>query len=142
MSLLNILILIVSCPGAANALPRGSCGRWALLVSSVIAIYWLQPSLPIRQMDFWFPTATLGLVMASWGLTAEKGPFKEKRNWLAAALALGTALLLGLMRFISLKGILTASRPPQFLSVAAALLIVARADPFFWPNSSSPPARR
>jgi len=124
MSLLNILILIAATLVLRLLFP-GKLRRWALLVSSVIAIYWLQPGLPIRQMDFWFPTATLGLVMASWGLTAEKGQFKEKRNWLAAALALGTVLLLGLMRFISLKGILTASRPPQFLSVGVALLIVA-----------------
>ncbi len=71
-------------------------------------------------MDFWFPTATLGLVMVVWGLTAEKEQFKINQNWLAAVLTLGTVLLLGLLRFISLKGILTASRPPQFLSVAVA----------------------
>lgn len=124
MSLLTILILIAAALALRLLFP-GKLRRWALLVSSVIAIYWLQPSLPIRQMDFWFPTATLGLVMAAWGLTAEKGQFKQKQNWLAATLALGTVLLLGLLRFVSLKGILTASRPPQFTSVLIALLIVA-----------------
>ncbi len=113
------------CGPRAQALFPGKLRRWALLVSSIIAIYWLQPSLPIRQMDFWFPTATLGLVMVVWGLTAEKEQFKIKQNWLAAVLTLGTVLLLGLLRFVSLKGILTASRPPQFLSVAVALVIIA-----------------
>jgi D-alanyl-lipoteichoic acid acyltransferase DltB (MBOAT superfamily) len=124
MSLLNILILIAAALAVRLLFP-GKLRRWALLVSSIIAIYWLQPSLPVRQMDFWFPTATLGLVMASWGLTAEKGQLKAKRNWLAAALTLGTVVLLALLRFVSLKGILTASRPPQLLSVAVALLILS-----------------
>ncbi|MBG0787128.1 MAG: hypothetical protein H0S79_18695, partial [Anaerolineaceae bacterium] len=124
MSLLNILILIAAALALRLLFP-GKLRRWALLVSSIIAIYWLQPSLPIRQMDFWFPTATLGLVMAAWALTAEKEQFKIKHNWLAAVLTLGTVLLLGLLRFVSLKGILTASRPPQFLSVAVALAIIA-----------------
>lgn len=124
MSLVNILILIAAALAVRLLFP-GKLRRWALLVGSVVAIYWLQPSLPIRQMDFWFPTATLGLVLASWALTAEKEQLKAKQNWLAAALALGTVLLLALMRFVSLKGILTASRPPQFLSVLIALLTVA-----------------
>jgi D-alanyl-lipoteichoic acid acyltransferase DltB (MBOAT superfamily) len=124
MSLLNILILIAAALALRLLFP-GRLRRWALLVSSVVAIYWLQPSLPVRQMDFWFPTATLGLVLASWALTAEKEQFKTKQNRLAAALALGTVLLLGLLRFVSLKGILTASRPPQFPSVLIALLVIA-----------------
>ena len=61
MSLLNILILVAAALALRLLFP-GKLRRWALLVSSVVAIFWLQPSLPLRQMDFWFPTATLGLV--------------------------------------------------------------------------------
>ena len=32
---------------------------WVLLAASVIAIYWLQPSSPVRPIDFVLPTATL-----------------------------------------------------------------------------------
>ncbi len=124
MSLLNILILIAAALALRLLFP-GKLRRWALLVSSVLAIFWLQPSLPIRQMDFWFPTATLGLVLASWALTAEKEQLKARQNQLAAALALGTVLLLALLRFVSLQGVLTASRPPQFSSVLIALLVIA-----------------
>ena len=82
MSLLNILILIAAALALRLLFP-GKLRRWALLVSSVVAIYWLQPSLPIRQMDFWFPTATLGLVMIVWGLTAEKRTIQaqNKTGW-------------------------------------------------------------
>lgn len=120
MSLLNILILIISALLIRMAFP-GRLRRWALLVVSVLAIFWLQPALPIRQMDFWFPLATLGLVFLSWGLTAGKEQFTDRQNWLAVGLTVGTVLLIALTRFISLEGLLTASRPPQFLPVILAL---------------------
>ncbi len=122
MSLLNILILILAALLLRVAFP-GRLRRWAMLVASVVAIFWLQPALPIRQMDFWFPTATLGLIFISWGLTAEKEQLKDKLNWVAAGLTVGTVLLIAATRFISLEGILTPSRPPQFLSVVIGLLI-------------------
>ena len=36
---------------------------WAMLLASVVAIYWLQSSTPIRYLDFWLPTASLGLTL-------------------------------------------------------------------------------
>jgi D-alanyl-lipoteichoic acid acyltransferase DltB (MBOAT superfamily) len=95
-----------------------------LLIASVLAIFWLQTTLPIRQMDFWFPLATLGMVFLSWGLTAGREQLSNRGNWLAAGLALGTVVLIALTRFISLKGLITASRPPQFLPVVIALVII------------------
>jgi alginate O-acetyltransferase complex protein AlgI len=123
MSLLNILILIAAALVIRLVFP-GKLRRWAMLVASVLAIYWLQSALPIRGMDFWFPTATLGLTLLSWGLTAEKDQLEDRRNWLAAGLALGTVLLIALTRFVSLEGVLTPTRPPQFYLVVIALLLL------------------
>jgi alginate O-acetyltransferase complex protein AlgI len=123
MSLLNILILIAAAWVIRLAFP-GKHRRWVLLVASVLAIYWLQSILPIRGMDFWFPTATLGLTLLSWGLAAEKDQLTDLNNWLAAGLAVGTMLLIALTRFISLKGVLTPTRPPQFHLVVIALLFI------------------
>ncbi len=37
-------------------------GRTAFLFgASVLVVYWLQPSLPIRGLDYWLPTLTLGI---------------------------------------------------------------------------------
>ena len=116
MSLLNILILIIVALLIRLVFP-GKLRRWALLIASVLAIFWLQPALSIRQMDFWFPMVTLGLVFLGWGLTAEREQLANRSNWLAAGLALGTVTLIALTRFISLKGLITSSRPPQFLPV-------------------------
>jgi len=82
MSLTNILILILTALLIRIAFP-GKLRKWALLVISIVAIYWLQPTLPIRNMDFWFPTATLGLAFLGWGLTAEKEQLNDRGNWLA-----------------------------------------------------------
>ncbi len=123
MSLLKILVFLIVALLTRLVFP-GKLRRWALLIISVLAIFWLQPALSIRQMDFWFPMATLGLVFVGWGLTAEREQLSDRRNWLAAGLVFGTVILIALTRFISLKGLITASRPPQFLPVAIALVSI------------------
>jgi len=124
MSLQNILFLIGSALLIRIVFP-GKQRRWALLVMSILAIYWLQPALPIRNMDFWLPTATVGLIFLSGGLTSSKECLKDPINWLAAGLSLGTILLIGLTRFISLEGLLTPTRPPQFYLVLGTILLIS-----------------
>jgi len=123
MSLQNILILIASALLVRILIP-GKNRQWGLLVLSTLAIFWLQPPLAIRNLDFWLPTATIGLVFFSWGITSTKEQLREPTNLLAAGLSLGAVCLIGLTRFISLKGILTPSRPPQFFLIAAAVIII------------------
>jgi alginate O-acetyltransferase complex protein AlgI len=120
MSLLNILILIAAALLIRLVFP-GRLRRWALLAASVLAVFWLQPALSIRQLDFWFPTATLGLIFLCWGLTAEKEALKGRSNWLAAGLTVGTVLVIAGTRFISLEGVITPTRPPQFYLIAIVL---------------------
>src|SRR5690242_4934054 len=40
--------------------------RWGMLIASIVALYWLQSSTPIRSLDFWLPTASLGLTLIVW----------------------------------------------------------------------------
>ena len=120
MSLTTILILVAASLLIRQAFP-GRRRIWALLAASVLAIFWLQPALPIRQMDFWFPTLTLGLVLLSWAITSEKEALTDKENWLSAGLAAGVVTLIALTRFVSLAGLVTPSRPPQFYQVALVL---------------------
>jgi len=42
---------------------------WFLLAASVLAAYWLQPSTPVRNLDFWFPTASILLTAVTWAVT-------------------------------------------------------------------------
>ena len=122
MSLLNLLILIVAALFLRLALP-GPLRRWGLLVLSILAVFWLQSALPIRQMDFWFPMGTLGLTFLCWGLTAEREQLGERRTWIAVGVTAGVVVLIALTRFISLKGILTPTRPPQFFLIAIVVVV-------------------
>jgi D-alanyl-lipoteichoic acid acyltransferase DltB (MBOAT superfamily) len=124
MSLLQLLILM------AAALAVWGAGLWRrtaaarlplMLVFSVLAIFWLQPALPIRGLDFWLPLLTLALVLLSWGLTARPEERGLRRNLRPLILIVVTVALLGLTRLLGFKELLTPSRPPQLWLVAAAL---------------------
>jgi D-alanyl-lipoteichoic acid acyltransferase DltB (MBOAT superfamily) len=86
-----------------------------------MVLYGLQPSTPIRNLDLWLPRLTVTLTAAAWVLTA-RGEGAVWRNNLAAAVVLaGSILLVGLTRFLSPTGLLTATRPPQFGQVLLAV---------------------
>ena len=131
-----IFIFIVAAVLYAGLLPKRA-RAWALLVGSVVAIYWLQPAAPIRFSPFIFPTATLILTIAMWWFSRDPqhpeqiASLKEDRLTLIVVAAI--VLLLSLerllppeMRFIS------AARPPDpfvvLIALIAAFLVVAAID--------------
>ena len=119
-------ILIFTALALAYRLIFRQRGRgWFLLVSSALAIYWLQPLAPIRYMDFWLPTVTLGLVGLTWVITTPPEGRDWRANWPAAAVLAGVVLLVGATRFLSQDGLLTAGRPPAFAQVALGVIVIA-----------------
>jgi hypothetical protein len=101
--------------------------RWRillLLVVSTLAIFALQPALPVRNLDFWLPTTTLALTIIAWILTTPS----EERHWReqypAVAILVGLLCLLALTRYLGISLPLTASPPPQLWQVAFVLLII------------------
>ncbi len=128
MSILQLLILISA---ALTIWLLGGFKRTAslrlplMLVFSVLAIFWLQPALPIRGLDFWLPVATLLLVLLSWGLTAKPEERGLSHNLRPLVIILAVVLALGLTRLFSIKGLLTPSRPPQLWLIAIALALLA-----------------
>ena len=108
-----------------------------LFAASVLAVYWLQPALPVRNLDFGLPTASIGLAAAVWIVTARKrapageaatpagsaGSRMAREDWIAL-LVLGLAIsALALTRYLNLGPILTAARPPEFIWVLSGLAI-------------------
>ncbi len=96
-----------------------------LLIASVLAIYWLQPLSPVRNLDFWLPTATLTLAVLSWWISA---PVDQRSWWQNAGtlgLLAGLVLAIGLTRFLGLEPFITASLPPQIGLIALALAALA-----------------
>lgn len=98
---------------------------WLLLISSILAVFWLQPALPIRGLDFWLPAATLAIAVFSWAITVPMEQRWSKDNFLTAAVLGFIVLALALTRYFNVTGILTASRPPQILPVTIALAGIA-----------------
>jgi alginate O-acetyltransferase complex protein AlgI len=96
--------------------------EWTLLAGGVVCVYWLQPNLPVRYLDFALPTATLIIIIAVWWFIHTSDRPQEDRVTLAAAAALTIAM--ALMRYIERQYRITASRPPPLLIVIAALVIV------------------
>lgn len=96
---------------------------WLLLVTSALAIYWLQPATPIRNFDFYFPTATLIVAVLCWAVTAPLETRRARENWIAGGVLGGVLLLVALTRYLGPSGLLTASRPPQILPVVLLLVV-------------------
>jgi alginate O-acetyltransferase complex protein AlgI len=101
--------------------------KWLLFVTSIGFVYWLQPLSPIRYLDFYLPTILFLLTLLSWfGITPPKIRFNNE-NLLAFAIALVSIFLINLTRWVSLSGIITASRPPSvsfFLVSIFALVFI------------------
>lgn len=89
--------------------------------ASLLAIYVLQPASALRTLDFWLPTFTILLVMFAWAVTAPPEMRSFARNRAAMLIVPGVILAVALTRYLSMRGILTPSRPPEITLVLAAL---------------------
>ena len=126
MSLVQLLILL------AAAISIWLIGRFRrsakfrrplMLLFSVGIIFWLQPALPIRGLDFWFPVGTLVIVLVSWAVTAAPEERGVRKNLRPVLIVSGTVMALGLTRLVSATALITPSRPPQVWLTAVLLVI-------------------
>lgn len=126
------LFVIFVLGGAAflyAAFVRGKGRGWALFAGSVIAIYWLQPSLPIRFSAYVLQTTTVLLTVATWWLTRSTEESERQNTRREDRIAILVVLLLvvamALNRYLGMDIRLTAYRPPAPLIVAAMLAVTA-----------------
>ncbi len=100
---------------------------WALMIASVVAIYWLQPSLSIRYLDFWLPTLTLIITVLCWLLVRQPDPpepYLGRDDRLTLGVIIGLVLLLAANRYLAAEVRLTASRPPEIITVILVLILI------------------
>lgn len=117
MSLISVLIIICLAL-LIGRLTRGPYRAWALFVSSILILYWLQPGTPIRNLDFWLPTSCLALAVIAWILTREHDSPVLKLDWITAIVIAVVVLLIGSTRYLGDMCCLTPSRPPPFLQIS------------------------
>ncbi len=108
-------------------LMKGELRIWALFLASAAAVYWLQPALPIRYLDYWLPTLTLALAGLAWVITTPREARAGRDNLIAVGLLIGLALLVSLTRYLGVTGALGLARPPQTAQVIILLAGVALA---------------
>ena len=128
MTLTHILVFSLAALVSGWLIPR----RWRirfLLVASLVAIYWLQPSTPIRNLDFWLPSASIFLTVLVWTITRQPGIDQRRKSWLAGLILSAVVLAVGLTRYVDPICCLIPSRPPDLfqiiLSVGSAIVLIA-----------------
>lgn len=107
----------------------GRARGWALLIASVVGIYWLQTAAIIRFSDYILQTITLILTILVWWVVRQPEPAAATRRLqltrtdaLTLLLLAALTLALSLNRFLDTAYRLTPSRPPNPLWVAVALI--------------------
>jgi D-alanyl-lipoteichoic acid acyltransferase DltB (MBOAT superfamily) len=98
---------------------------WIVLVSSLLAIYWLQPSSPIRNIDFWLPTTSVALTVFVWAATQSQRSAKASRLVATGIVIVATILAIGLTRYLEPLCCLTPSRPPDLLRLGLGMAVAA-----------------
>lgn len=116
-----IFILISSLIGVFG---RRRWRAWAILIVSVMAIFWLQPASAVRHLDFWFPTLSLGLTILSWVITTVKSREITREDWVALAVILLLLLVIGLTRYTG-EIRLTPTAPPGIETIAAIIILIS-----------------
>src|SRR5687768_6335377 len=107
-----------------GALRRGTLRTYLLLASSVLALYWFQPALPLRSFDFWLPSLCLALTILTWLITSPSSAWRSRENIVGLSIMAGLATLLDLSRYFLPDPVLTATTPPPFIPYVLFVVLV------------------
>jgi alginate O-acetyltransferase complex protein AlgI len=100
--------------------------NWIILVGSVLALFWLQPATPIRNLDFWLPLFTLTLTVLVWLQTRPDGVGTITRDDVITLIVIAALVLfVDLVRYFRPLCCITPSRPPQLWLVALSMLTIS-----------------
>jgi D-alanyl-lipoteichoic acid acyltransferase DltB (MBOAT superfamily) len=97
--------------------------RRALLLGSLLGIFWLQPSTTIRNLDFWLPFISIALTVWVWMVTQSRQPAERRALWVSVALIVGSITAVGLTRYAGGMCCLTPTRPPEIWIILIGLAI-------------------
>ena len=124
MNLNNIIVFSLSALSLGFLLGNRA-RKWVLLIGSVLAVFWLQPPIPIRNLDFWLPTATLAITVLTYIITRKPGETFGRENLQTALVLASVVLAIGSTRYFSPLCCLSPTRPPQFPQLLLGIVIFA-----------------
>ena len=99
--------------------------QWLLFVASLLGIFWLQPGSLIRYVDFWFPLATISLILLTYIIVNPLEKIKAKENIPAFLVIILLPLVISASRYLPSNFNLTATLPPQTSLIFLSLLLIA-----------------
>ncbi|MBC8507251.1 MAG: MBOAT family protein [Anaerolineales bacterium] len=110
-----------------------------IFIFSLVAVYALQPALPIRYIDFWLPTIGLVLVIVLWIVITPHEIVKSRENIFTFGWILLVIVILGMTRYLDGLSFLTASIPPRIEQIMSALVVFGILILFaiFWAKNKS-----
>ncbi len=121
---MTIFHILVFCLAALLFSPffRKGWRTWILLITSLLSVYWLQPSVSIRNLDFWFPSLSVFLTVIIWSVTCENPKENLKGTIQVGLVTALVILLIGLARYFDPVCCLTPTRPPGAIPIIIALV--------------------
>ena len=120
--LYRVTALVISSQSNAS---RPEWGRTAFLFgASTLVVYWFQPSLPIRGLDYWLPTLTLVLTTLCWAAVTPPEARSLRANIPALFGLIGAAVLVTLTRILDLPAGLLSIAPPALGEALPSLIIL------------------
>jgi alginate O-acetyltransferase complex protein AlgI len=119
------LLIIIFTSFLVGLLARGKWRSWFLLLTSILAIYWLQPATPIRHLDFWLPTVVIVITIFCWIVTNPYGTEGVQKNLSTLLAILGLCLLISLTRYLAPLYCITPTIPPSIDQIIISAAIVS-----------------
>jgi alginate O-acetyltransferase complex protein AlgI len=113
--------ILFFCAGAILIGVSPKARQWLIFILSILVIYWLQPAMPIRNLDFWLPTCTLVITVLTWIVTRSRNSSFEKVDAISILLVLLITLTVGLNRYLEPFCCILPTRSPVWQQVLSGL---------------------
>lgn len=131
MNLVQILVFYAFSIILGWGIPKHWRG-WVILGASIAAIFWMQPSTPIRNLDFWLPIASIFLTILVWAVTQNPDKKHNTSAYFTLFFILSIILIISITRYFKPVFYITPSRPPAIWKVITASLFIFAFTILIW----------
>lgn len=97
---------------------------WAIFLLSLFSVYIFQPLVPLRNFNYWLPTASIVLTVLTWLVLRTGDDAVGRESVLAGTAALSVIVIVALIRFIPIQIPWFPSTAPPFTHILIGLMTV------------------